>query len=57
VVNNVGTIASVPYIVLGGADWWKTMGTEKSSGPMIYSLSGRIEPRPDECSMGSRCAN
>src|SRR3712207_1957579 len=23
VVNNVGTIASVPYIVLGGADWWK----------------------------------
>ena len=45
-MNNVGTIASVPYIVLGGADWWQTMGTEKSSGPMIYSLSGRIvEPR------------
>jgi NADH-quinone oxidoreductase subunit F len=53
VVNNVGTIASVPYIVLGGADWWKTMGTEKSSGPMIYSLSGRIaSPGQYECSMG-----
>src|SRR3712207_1230956 len=32
VVNNVGTIASVPYIVLGGSAWWKSMGTEKSSG-------------------------
>jgi NADH-quinone oxidoreductase subunit F len=31
VVNNVGTIASVPYIVLGGAAWWKSMGTEKSA--------------------------
>jgi NADH-quinone oxidoreductase subunit F len=48
-----GTIASVPYIVLGGAVWWKTMGTEKSSGPMIYSLSGRINnPGQYECSMG-----
>src|SRR5690606_36030212 len=37
VVNNVGTIASVPHIVLGGPAWWKSMGTEKSSGPMIYS--------------------
>ena len=53
VVNNVGTIASVPPIVLGGADWWKSMGTEKSSGPMIYSLSGRIvNPGQYECSMG-----
>ena len=53
VVNNVGTIASVPYIVLGGSDWWKQMGTEKSSGPMIYSLSGRVNnPGQYECSMG-----
>ena len=34
VVNNVGTISSVPHIVLGGAAWWKSMGTEKSSGPI-----------------------
>jgi NADH-quinone oxidoreductase subunit F len=53
VVNNVGTIASVGPIVLGGASWWRTMGTEKSSGPMIYSLSGRIaNPGQYECSMG-----
>jgi NADH-quinone oxidoreductase subunit F len=53
VVNNVGTIASVPHIVLGGSGWWRTMGTEKSSGPMIYSLSGRIaNPGQYECSMG-----
>jgi NADH-quinone oxidoreductase subunit F len=54
VVNNVGTIASVPHIVLGGSSWWRTMGTEKSSGPMIYSLSGRIaNPGQYECSMGT----
>ncbi|HEU5111055.1 MAG TPA: NADH-quinone oxidoreductase subunit NuoF, partial [Micromonosporaceae bacterium] len=53
VVNNVGTIASVPYIVLGGAAWWKSMGTEKSSGPMIYSLSGRVvNPGQYECALG-----
>jgi NADH-quinone oxidoreductase subunit F len=42
VVNNVETIASVPYIVLGGADWWKSMGSEKSPGPKIFSLSGHV---------------
>ncbi len=53
VVNNVGTIASVPHIVLGGAAWWKSMGTEKSAGPMIYSLSGRIvNPGQYECGLG-----
>jgi NADH-quinone oxidoreductase subunit F len=53
VVNNVETIASVPYIVLGGAGWWKSMGTEKSSGPKIYSLSGRVnEPGQYECGLG-----
>jgi NADH-quinone oxidoreductase subunit F len=53
VVNNVETIASVPYIVLGGAAWWKTMGTEKSAGPKIYSISGRVNvPGQYECSLG-----
>jgi NADH-quinone oxidoreductase subunit F len=42
VVNNVESIASVPWIVLGGADWWKSMGTEKSTGVAIYSLSGHV---------------
>src|SRR5262249_30321379 len=53
VVNNVETIASVPYIVLGGPQWFRTMGTEKSPGPKIYSLSGRInEPGQYECGLG-----
>jgi len=42
VVNNVETVASVPFIVLGGADWWRSMGTPKSPGPKIFSLSGHV---------------
>jgi NADH-quinone oxidoreductase subunit F len=54
VVNNVETIASVPYIVLGGADWWKSMGTEKSPGPKLYSISGRVNnPGQYECALGT----
>jgi NADH-quinone oxidoreductase subunit F len=53
VVNNVETIASVPFIVLGGAAWFRTMGTEKSPGPKIYSVSGRVNnPGQYECSLG-----
>lgn len=53
VVNNVETIASVPYIVLGGSEWWKTMGTEKSPGPKIFSISGRVNrPGQYECHLG-----
>jgi NADH-quinone oxidoreductase subunit F len=47
VVNNVETIATVPYIVNGGSDWFRSMGTEKSPGPKIYSLSGHVE-RPGQ---------
>jgi NADH-quinone oxidoreductase subunit F len=47
VVNNVETIASVPYIVNGGSDWFRAMGTEKSPGPKIYSISGHVE-RPGQ---------
>ncbi|MGI8529739.1 MAG: NADH-quinone oxidoreductase subunit NuoF [Geodermatophilaceae bacterium] len=54
VINNVETLCSVPYIVLGGAQWWKSMGTEKSSGPKIFSLSGRVEkPGQYEAPMGT----
>jgi NADH-quinone oxidoreductase subunit F len=53
VVNNVETIATVPYIVLGGAQWFRTMGTEKSPGPKIYSVSGRVnQPGQYECGLG-----
>ncbi|GGM52604.1 NADH-quinone oxidoreductase subunit F [Longimycelium tulufanense] len=47
VVNNVETIASVPYIVNGGSGWFRTMGTEKSPGPKIYSITGHVE-RPGQ---------
>ncbi len=53
VINNVETIASVPYIVLGGSAWFRSMGTEKSAGPKIYSVSGRVNnPGQYECSLG-----
>ncbi|MBW4715896.1 NADH-quinone oxidoreductase subunit NuoF [Saccharothrix obliqua] len=54
VVNNVETIASVPYIVNGGADWFRAMGRERSPGPKIYSLSGHVErPGQYEAPMGT----
>lgn len=42
VVNNVETLASVPAILLYGVDWFQTMGTEKSLGFTLYSLSGHV---------------
>lgn len=43
VVNNVESIASVPSIVQGGSDWFSGMGTEKSTGYGIFSLSGHVK--------------
>ncbi|GAB2872368.1 NADH-quinone oxidoreductase subunit NuoF [Nocardioides pacificus] len=42
VVNNVESIASVPSIVRNGPEWFASMGTEKSKGFVIYSLSGHV---------------
>lgn len=42
VVNNVESIASVPVILRRGAEWFRTMGTEKSPGFTLYSLSGHV---------------
>lgn len=42
VVNNVESIASVPAVVAGGVDWFKSMGSEKSPGFTLYSLSGHV---------------
>jgi NADH-quinone oxidoreductase subunit F len=47
VVNNVESIASVPSIVAGGAGWFKSMGTERSSGFGLFSLSGHVN-RPGQ---------
>ena len=42
IVNNVETLTNVPPILEHGAAWYRTIGTEKSPGPKIFSLSGRI---------------
>src|SRR5690625_875705 len=42
VVNNVESIASVPSIVANGSSWFRSMGTEKSPGYGIFSLSGHV---------------
>ncbi len=42
VINNVESIASVPSIIANGADWFSSMGTEKSKGYGIFSLSGHV---------------
>jgi [NiFe] hydrogenase diaphorase moiety large subunit len=39
-VNNVETFAVIPHIILKGAKWFKSIGTEKSSGTKILSVSG-----------------
>ncbi len=42
VVNNVETIASIPAMVLGGSEWFAGLGTPKSAGHGIFSLSGHV---------------
>lgn len=42
VLNNVETYANIPQIILNGADWYRTLGTEKSSGTKVFALSGAI---------------
>ena len=42
VVNNVESIASVPAIINNGVEWFQSMGTERSKGFTLYSLSGHV---------------
>ena len=41
-VNNVETFANVPVIFLKGADWFSSIGTEKSKGTKVFALAGKI---------------
>lgn len=43
VVNNVETIANVPYIVNNGVDWFRSFGTEKSPGFKVFAVSGHVQ--------------
>ena len=40
--NNVETFANIPQIILKGADWFASMGTEKSKGTKVFALGGKI---------------
>ena len=42
IINNVETLATVPAIMLNGADWFRQYGTEKSPGTKVFALSGNI---------------
>ena len=43
VLNNVETYANIPQIILHGAEWFSSMGTEKSKGTKVFALGGKIK--------------
>lgn len=53
VVNNVETLAVVPWIILNGGEWYKALGTEKSGGTKLFTVSGHVnKPGNYEVPMG-----
>ena len=42
-INNVETLANVAQIILKGADWYSSIGTEKSKGTKVFALGGKIQ--------------
>ena len=42
IINNVETLTNIPRIILNGADWFAKMGTEKSKGTKVFSVSGDV---------------
>ena len=54
VINNVETLTNLPFIIEKGAGWYKSLGTEKSAGVKIFSLSGNVnKPGNYELPLGS----
>jgi NADH:ubiquinone oxidoreductase subunit F (NADH-binding) len=54
IINNVETLMNIPRIVLKGARWFSKMGTEKSKGTKVFSVSGDVErPGVYEMVLGS----
>jgi len=43
IVNNVESLAAVPHVINRGAEWYKALGTEKSTGTKLFSLSGHVK--------------
>ena len=42
VINNVETFANIPVVILDGANWFKSIGTEKSAGTKVFALAGDV---------------
>jgi len=56
VVNNVETLCCLPHIFERGADWFKSIGTEASTGPKLYTVSGPVKrPGCFEAPLGLSC--
>jgi NADH:ubiquinone oxidoreductase subunit F (NADH-binding)/(2Fe-2S) ferredoxin/Pyruvate/2-oxoacid:ferredoxin oxidoreductase delta subunit len=43
VLNNVETFANIPQIILNGADWFSSLGTDMSKGTKVFALTGRVK--------------
>ena len=43
ILNNVETWANIPQIILKGAEWFSSVGTEKSKGTKVFALGGKIK--------------
>ena len=54
IINNVETLTNIPRIILSGAEWFGKMGTEKSKGTKVFSVSGDVaKPGVYELELGS----
>ncbi len=55
IINNVETLMNIPPIILNGSQWFKKMGTKKSKGTKVFSVSGDVKtPGIYELEMGSK---
>jgi len=55
IINNVETLMNIPRIILNGADWFNGMGTERSKGTKVFSVSGDVsKPGVYEMVLGSQ---
>ena len=53
-INNVETLAHIPAIIINGADWYSRLGTAKSTGTKIFTVSGDVaSPGYFEVEMGA----
>lgn len=53
-VQNVETLANIPHIILNGSEWYASIGTEESTGPKIFCVSGHVNrPGNYELPMGT----